>query len=126
MDAMEVTVIAVVVVAIGLVLWWFFGEREATQAKVSGPSGIQEVDVLVKGGYSPDLIVVKKGQPVRLNFRREETSGCSEQVVLSDFGIVSNLPAFETTAVEFTPEKPGEFAFTCGMNMMRGQLVVQQ
>ncbi len=84
------------------------------------------MDVLVKGGYSPDRIVVKQGQPVRLNFRREETSGCSEQVVFSDFGIVQNLPAFESTPVEFTPDKPGEFTFTCGMNMMRGRLIVRQ
>lgn len=36
-----------------------------------------------------------------------------------------DLPAFKTTPVEFTPDEAGEFTFTCGMNMMRGKLIVQ-
>ena len=35
------------------------------------------------------------------------------------------LPAFKTVPVEFTPDKPGEYTFTCGMNMLRGRLVVR-
>ena len=50
-------------------------------------SGVQEIKVTVKGGYAPDVIVVKKDVPVRLNFYRDETSSCSEQVVFGDFGI---------------------------------------
>lgn len=126
MDRVEVLVVAAVGVAVILVLWWFFGTAESTSAKVSPDSGVQEIDIEVKGGYSPSRIVVRQGQPVRLKFRREEASECSEKVVLSDFGIVRDLPAFETTTVEFTPEKTGEFTFTCGMNMLRGQLVVQE
>ena len=78
----------------------------------------------VRGGYSPDVIVVKQGVPVRLNFRREETSSCSERVVFGDFHVARDLPAFKTTPVEFTPDRAGEFTFTCGMNMMRGKLIV--
>lgn len=125
MDGVEILVVALVIVGTAFVLWWFFGAREGAEAEVTGPSGVQEVEVIVKGGYTPDRIVVRQGKPVRINFRREETSGCSEQVILSDFGIVRDLPAFETTPVEFTPGKAGEFTFTCGMNMMRGRIVVQ-
>jgi len=35
------------------------------------------------------------------------------------------LPAFQTTAVEFTPLEAGEFPFRCGMNMLKGLLVVE-
>jgi len=38
---------------------------------------------------------------------------------------VRDLPAYKTTPVEFTPDKPGEFTFACGMNMVRGKLIVQ-
>ena len=69
--------------------------------------------------------MVKQGQPVRLDFYRDETASCSEQVVFGDFGIARDLPAFQTTTIEFTPDKAGEFTFTCGMNMMRGKLVVE-
>jgi plastocyanin domain-containing protein len=87
---------------------------------------VQEVKVRVKGGYEPDVIVVEKGRPVRLDFYRDETSSCSETVVFGDFGIARPLPAFRSTAVEFTPETSGEFTFTCGMNMMRGRLIVKE
>lgn len=123
MDATEIAVILSGAAAIAFVLWYFFGERERMTAVMQG--GVQEVNVTVKGGYSPDVIVVRKGAPVRLNFYRDETSSCSEQVVLGDFGIARDLPAFKTTPIEFTPGKTGEFTFTCGMNMMRGKIVVE-
>jgi plastocyanin domain-containing protein len=124
MDSTEIGVVIVAIAAIGFVLWYFFGEREATAATVD-ERGVQEVKVTVKGGYSPDVIVVKAGKPVQLDFYRDETASCSEQVVFGDFGIARDLPAFKTTRIELTPEKPGEFTFTCGMNMMRGKLVVE-
>jgi len=78
----------------------------------------------VKGGYSPDVIVVRRGVPVKLDFFRDETASCSDQVIFGDFGIARDLPPYKTTAIEFTPDKTGEFTFTCGMNMLRGKLVV--
>jgi plastocyanin domain-containing protein len=106
------------------ILWYFFGPKKRTRANVSS-RGIQEVNINVKGAYSPNVIAVKRGVPVRLNFYRDETSSCSEEVILSDFGIARKLPAFQTTSIEFTPDKTGEFTFTCGMNMLHGKLVVE-
>jgi plastocyanin domain-containing protein len=108
---------------VAFVLWYFFGERERFVATTS-ETGVQEIKVTVKGGYSPDVIVVKQNQPVRLDFYRDETASCSDQVVFGDFGIARDLPAFKTTAIEFTPDTAGEFTFACGMNMMRGKLIV--
>lgn len=124
MDTVEISVVVGGVSLIALVLWYFFGERERVTAE-TGESGVQEIKVTVKGGYSPDVIVVKKDLPVRLNFYRDETSSCSEQVVFGDFGIVRELPAYKTTPIEFTPDKTGEFTFACGMNMLRGKLIVE-
>lgn len=124
MDTNAIAVLIGGVLLIALTLWFFFGEREKASAKAD-TSGVQQIEIVVKGGYSPDTVAVRQGVPVRLNFRREETSSCSEQVVFGDLGIVRDLPAFQTTSVEFTPDKAGEFSFTCGMNMLRGKLVVQ-
>ena len=124
MDTAEIAVVIGGVAAIGFVLWYFFGERRGATAAV-GQSGAQEIKVTVKGGYSPDVLVVRRGAPVRLDFYRDETASCSEQIVFGDFGIARDLPAFKTTTVEFTPDKAGEFTFTCGMNMLRGKLIVQ-
>ena len=124
MDATEITVLIGGIALIAGILWYFFGERERTEAD-EGAGGVQQVKITVKGGYSPDLIVVKQGRPVRLDFYRDETASCSEEVIFGDFGIARPLPAFKTTPVEFTPDKAGEFTFTCGMNMLRGKLVVE-
>ena len=35
------------------------------------------------------------------------------------------LPPHQLTPVEFTPEKAGEYEFTCGMGMLRGKLIVR-
>lgn len=123
MEPIEIIVVAGGILLIALVLWYFFGERQAVVA-TTAESGVQEIKVTVKGGYSPDVIVVKPGKPVRLDFYRDETASCSEQVIFGDFGIARNLPAFKTTPIQFTPDQPGEYTFTCGMNMMRGKLIV--
>ncbi len=125
MDAHETTVLVSGIVLCALILWYFFGPKPSVSAQVAD-SGVQEVRVIVKGGYSPDIIVVKQGAPVKLDFYRDETASCSEEIVFGDFGIARHLPAFQTTTIEFTPEKPGEFTFTCGMNMMRGKIIVEQ
>jgi plastocyanin domain-containing protein len=124
MDWIEISVIIGGVALIALILWYFFGEREQIAAGVN-ETGVQEIKITVKGGYSPDVIVVKEKVPVRLDFYRDETASCSEEVIFGDFGIARHLPAFKTTPIEFTPDKAGEFTFTCGMNMIRGKLIVQ-
>ena len=121
MDPIEISVTVGGFAAIVFVLWYFFGEKQRVAATV-GTSGVQEIGVTVKGGYDPDVIVVKQGRPVRLNFYRDETSSCSERVIFGDFGIARELPAFQTTSIEFTPKNEGEYSFTCGMSMLRGKL----
>ena len=123
MDAHEIFVLIAGIAAISFVLWYFFGAKQRVAATV-GSGGVQEVKVTVKGGYDPNVIVVKQGQPVRLDFYRDETASCSDRVVFGDFGIARDLPAFKTTSIELTPDKAGEFTFACGMNMIRGKLVV--
>lgn len=106
--------------------WYFFAaERAPAVAVAAAAGGGQEVTIAVHGGYTPSTIRVKAGAPVRLLFDRQETSGCSEEVVFSDFGIRTYLPAHETTAVTVTPPKPGVYEFTCGMSMLRGKLIAE-
>lgn len=88
-------------------------------------SAVRVVEVTVQGGYEPEIIVVKAGQPVRLNFTRRESSRCGDEVVLPDFDKRAQLPENKTVGVLLMPATPGEFEFTCDMNMMRGKLVVE-
>lgn len=106
---------------------WFFWLKKATGTRAALTSGgYQEATILVKGGvYTPDTVVVDHGKPVRLTFRREEASACSETVVFGDFGKSAQLPQGELVPVELMPDEPGRFGFTCQMGMYRGTLVVE-
>ena len=86
--------------------------------------GGQEVTVVVSGGYRPDVVVAKKGVPLRITFDRREDNPCSDEVVLPEFKIRRRLPAFAKTEVTVVPERTGDFPFSCGMNMLHGMIRV--
>mgnify|MGYP002780276813 CR=1 FL=1 len=125
MDTTEIIVTLAGLALAAFVIWYFFFSARQTASAVSSSSGVQEVDITVKGGYSPDVIEVERGKPVQLSFYRDEENSCSEELLMPDFRIRRDLPAFKTTLVELLPDKPGRFEFTCGMGMLRGSLVVK-
>lgn len=124
---MNTTHIIVTLVGFGTIAWivWYFWlwKSESVSAQM-GAGGAQVVDVTVKGGYQPANIIARAGQPLRLNFTRREASLCGEEVVLPEFGKRAHLPENRTVPVEIVPLKPGEYEFTCGMNMYRGKIIV--
>jgi plastocyanin domain-containing protein len=111
--------------AIAFIVWFFWLHKKPGMKASLSSSGYQEALVLVKGGYTPDVILVERGKPVRLNFVRTESAACSEMVLLPGFNKSAHLPEGETVAVEFLPDKPGEYEFQCQMGMLRGKLVVE-
>lgn len=88
-------------------------------------SRYQKAMILVKGGYAPDVIVVQHGKLMRLNFRCEETTACSEMVWLPDFDKSARLPTGDVVALEFLPDAPSEHEFACQIGMLRSKLVVE-
>ncbi len=108
---------------IAVLAWYFFAPRRAAQAQLEG--GRQVVDVTVKGGYSPSLIRVEAGTPVRLRFHRQENSDCTARVVFPDLRKSASLAAFGTTTLDLDLTEPGEYAWACGMNMLHGTLVAE-
>lgn len=111
--------------AIAFIVWFFWLVKKPGVKASLASSGYQEALVLVKGGYTPDIIVVERGKPVRLNFVRSESASCSEMVLFPDFKKSAQLPEGETVAVELMPDKPGEYGFQCQMGMLRGKLIVE-
>jgi plastocyanin domain-containing protein len=110
---------------IGFIAWFFWMKTTAGVKAALTSGGYQEQMVLVKGGYTPDVIVVERAKPVRLNFIRQESAACSEMVLLPAFNKSANLPEGETVAVEFMPSEAGEYEFACQMGMFRGKIVVE-
>lgn len=122
-DRWIVTVAGLALVA--FIVWFFWLKRSTGFRATETSGGYQEAMILVKGGYTPDTIIVRSGRPVRLNFRREETASCSEKVIFSDFQKSAELPTGQTVAVELLPKEAGEFVFACPMGMFRGRLIVE-
>ncbi len=81
--------------------------------------------VITEQGYSRSSIVLRRGVPTRLTFLRQTDATCATEIVIPAYGIHRSLPLNTSIVVSFTPKRSGEFNFTCGMNMMRGKLVVQ-
>ena len=83
MSPAQIAVTAAGAAGIVWVLWYFLLSRQpgtAAALAVTAEGGVQEIRVLVKGGYTPDTILVQAGKPVRLQFYRDETADCSERV----------------------------------------------
>ena len=118
--------------AIAWVNWYFFLAGRSGSAAVLAASpavgataAAAQATIVVDGGYSPNTVRVKAGQPVRLVFDRRDTSSCSEEVVFPDFGVRKYLPTGQQTVVEVTPRAPGRYEFMCGMSMLRGTLIAE-
>lgn len=82
--------------------------------------------VRVRGGYHPDTIYARVGEPLRLTFRREETAPCSERVVFPDLGKSAMLPAYQDVTIELKLERAGVYEFTCQLGMLHGWLIVEE
>lgn len=124
MSAADWGVIVGALGAIAAINWWFFVAGQGPVAVAPAAAGAAEVVITVDGGYSPAVVQVKRGQPVRLVFDRRDTSSCSEEVVIPAFSVRQFLPSGERTVVEITPAESGRFPFTCGMSMLRGSIIV--
>jgi plastocyanin domain-containing protein len=90
------------------------------------PAPAAATRIRVRGGYHPDTVYARVGEPLRLTFRREETAACSERVVFPDFGKSAMLPPDQDVTIELKPERAGAYEFTCQMGMLHGRLIVEE
>ena len=123
---LNLLILAAGVAAIAWVNWYFFMAPKAAVSARTEASGVQQVGITVEGGYSPSVVRVRKGAPVRLTFDRREKSPCSDEVIISELGVRRFLTPFEKTVIELTPTEVGSFEFACGMNMLRGRIEVEE
>lgn len=86
----------------------------------------QEASVTVtEAGFDPPRLTLKSGVPARVTFTRTSEKTCATAVAFPALNIRRDLPLEQPVAIEFTPDKAGEIAFACGMNMLKGVLIVQ-
>lgn len=88
-------------------------------------SEYQEIGLQIKAdGYSPDVIIAKKGVPLRINITSDSNAGCPVKLVFPEFNINRTIPAGKTDVIEIFPDKEGVFNYRCTMDMYRGKLIV--
>jgi plastocyanin domain-containing protein len=100
--------------------YWFFLMKKEKEIAVT-----DSVDVIVEGGYNPEVIAIPQGKTTKINFIRKDPSNCLEEVVLGDFKVRKYLPLNQPVTVELTPQQKGEFGYSCGMNMYHGKIIVK-
>jgi hypothetical protein len=90
------------------------------------PPDVQSAKIVVtERGFEPAKVTLRAGAPARLTFIRTTDNTCGTEVVLPSLNIKRALPLNKPVDIDFTPAKSGELAFACGMNMLRGTIVVQ-
>jgi len=120
MNSFVINLLGIIVIV--LIVWWFWLSRPEGR-RVAGDGTIE---VIVDNGvYIPARIEVPAGKPVTLRFFRKDPSPCAEKVIFSGLGLSRDLPLDKPQELTLTPEKSGEFEFTCQMGMYRGRLVVR-
>lgn len=118
MDKIIVTITGIL--GIAFVYWFFLGKKEKEVEAMDST-----IDIVVEGGYTPEAISVPVNKTTKINFLRKDPNSCLEEVVIPDFRIKKFLPLNEKVTVSIKPEKAGEFAFVCGMNMYHGKIIAK-
>lgn len=101
-------------------------ERSVTATTPSTASAVQAVTVtLNEKGYQPASFRLRAGIPARVTFVRKVEATCGTEVLLPEYSIKRELPLNVPVTVEFAPAKTGELKFACGMDMLRGKILVK-
>jgi len=111
------------IILAGFIVWWFWISKSGKEARIAG----NEISITVDGGvYDPPVIRVPAGKPLTLRFIRKDASPCAEKVIFKGLDISADLPLGKPYELSITPEKAGEYEFTCQMAMYRGKLIVEE
>ena len=117
---MELSIVAFVVI-------WAMERRQSRGRHARRlADGTQEAHVVVDRGYRPSRIDLEAGVPATLRFDRREDDPCTELLISDLWPSAHRLMAHGETEVRFTPQRPGRYAFTCGMGMYSGELLVHE
>ncbi|WP_180960171.1 cupredoxin domain-containing protein [Neobacillus cucumis] len=98
----------------------------ATEVNVTGESSPRVKLLVNNNGYTPNVIRVKKGVPVKLEITNPlDSSSCLSTFMIPDFNINQIPLKTGITELSFTPDKTGEYTFSCGMKMFTGKIIVE-
>lgn len=91
-------------------------------AATADTDGVQRITVDTNGSYNPNVIKLKAGVPAEITFKA--ASGCMGQVMSKPLGFYEDLTTGDKT-VKLDGLDAGTYEFSCGMQMVFGQIVVE-
>lgn len=97
---------------------------KAHEADATG-GGQRIVIAVTERGFEPERVTVRAGEPVTLVVTRKTDRTCATEFVIKDEGINKPLPLNEPVSITFTPRQRGDLTYVCGMEMVKGQIVVR-
>lgn len=119
-------IVLLIVIALILVVgWWFLGKHDSKVGGAKVANDHQTADITVKGGYSPEQIVLKKGVPATVNFHMKDNTACLSHVVFNDLGVNADLTKQPVTQIKIPTDQAKTFNFACGMDMFHGKVIVK-
>ncbi len=90
----------------------------------AAPAVLTRVIEITQAGLVPATVTVPASQPVDLVFIRRVEETCGTDLVIPELGITRQLPLGTPVTVRLPPHEPGEVTFACGMNMLKGTIIV--
>jgi RND family efflux transporter MFP subunit len=95
----------------------------AAMPAASAP-GVHDVAVTAEG-FVPARIELAAGQASQLRFTRRTDQTCATEVVIPALGVRRALPLNQPVTIDLPPGPAREIAFSCGLNMVKGTIVVK-
>ena len=86
---------------------------------------MQKINIALPSGYSASKKSVKAGKPVALTFFLQSNAGCGNTISLPAAKWRKTLKVGQSATVVYTPKKSGVLHFACGMNHMKGSILVK-
>ena len=102
-------------------------DRDADTVTAERTDGVgpQTATIVIDGGYHPNKILARAGVPIRLVFDRRDVGPCTDRVLVPALGIDAALATGASTAVDLPALEAGRYDFSCGMQMLHGEIDVQ-
>ncbi len=98
------------------------GAVEPITGVATTTGGVQRLSVTVgPSGYDPNELLLQAGVPAEITF--SQSSGCTARVLSEDLGFDVDLTNGPQT-VRLAAPREGTYAFSCGMRMVHGTIVV--
>ena len=101
-------------------------ERDRLGLPAPAPANAARVEIAItREGFVPGSVAINRGEAADLVFTRRTEETCAKEIVVPSMNVRRALPLNESVTIHVPSSDAREIAFACGMNMLRGTVVVR-